>query len=226
MMRWMILALAPLMSGCLMETLTVTAIQGELAAQNAQSATHQLSYAKDEKARIALQQAVNQFSAQKGRYPATIEELAPNYITALPTTADGRAFAYDPQTGKVLHPRAGGEAATAQPAIPPMTATDEQNLYNLSNAIRDYYSANGRIPTGLDQLTPLYISTIPKMSNGQDYSYDTATGGIYHPRELQTQAAPQQYGAAGQPSGTAAGRVGTVTTEHTRRQLQTLRSLE
>jgi hypothetical protein len=223
MHRLALMLLLAVFPGCLLETLTVTAIQGELASQAAQSATHQLSQAEDEKARVELQQAVNSYAGFNGRFPASLDELAPSYLNEVPRTADGRAFHYDPATGKVMHPRAVDQGGA--PAIPPMTAQDEQNLQALASAIRDFHTANGRIPTGLSELHPLYIAALPKMSNGQDYVYDPRTGGIYHPRELRAQAA-QPAPAQPNRSGTAAGQIDNISSEHNRRQMQTLQDLD
>ena len=49
----------------------------------------------------ALNQEVQLFYAQEGRYPKTLEELTPNYISKIPVAALGYKIEYDATRGEV-----------------------------------------------------------------------------------------------------------------------------
>lgn len=50
----------------------------------------------------SLNQAITMFNAEKGRFPKDLNELVKEqYIPRLPTTPEGMALSYDPQSGKV-----------------------------------------------------------------------------------------------------------------------------
>jgi hypothetical protein len=48
-----------------------------------------------------LNQAVQQFNVQEGRYPKTLEELTPNYVAKIPDAPMGYKLDYDATTGEV-----------------------------------------------------------------------------------------------------------------------------
>ncbi len=48
-----------------------------------------------------IQQAVQAYNDATGRYPASLAALVPDYLDAVPTTYDGKAFAYNPRTSEV-----------------------------------------------------------------------------------------------------------------------------
>lgn len=48
-----------------------------------------------------LNEAVQQFNVQEGRYPKNLDELVPNYVGKLPPVAYGFKLDYDPNTGQV-----------------------------------------------------------------------------------------------------------------------------
>jgi hypothetical protein len=48
-----------------------------------------------------LNQAIQLFNAQEGRYPKTLDELVPNYIGKLPETPYGTKLDYDATAGTV-----------------------------------------------------------------------------------------------------------------------------
>lgn len=51
---------------------------------------------------VALNQAVQLFQVQEGRYPKDLNELVgPNYLSKLPTPPAGMKFDYNPVTGQV-----------------------------------------------------------------------------------------------------------------------------
>lgn len=48
-----------------------------------------------------LNQALQQFNVQEGRYPKTLQELTPNYVAKLPEPPFGYKLNYDPNSGTV-----------------------------------------------------------------------------------------------------------------------------
>lgn len=50
---------------------------------------------------VKVQQAIETFYADYGRYPNSLQELVPTYLPEVPTKADGTAYNYNPQTGAV-----------------------------------------------------------------------------------------------------------------------------
>jgi hypothetical protein len=48
-----------------------------------------------------LNQAVQLFNVQEGRYPKTLEELTPNYVSKIPTAPLGYKIDYDATKGEV-----------------------------------------------------------------------------------------------------------------------------
>ena len=48
-----------------------------------------------------LNQAIQQFNVQEGRYPRTLQELVPNYVAKIPTPPYGYKTDYDAERGTV-----------------------------------------------------------------------------------------------------------------------------
>ncbi len=48
-----------------------------------------------------LNEAVNQFNVQEGRYPKTLAELTPNYVAKIPDAPIGSKLVYDAVKGEV-----------------------------------------------------------------------------------------------------------------------------
>ena len=48
-----------------------------------------------------LNQALQMFNVQEGRYPNTLEELTPNYVAKIPAVPLGYKLDYDPAKGEV-----------------------------------------------------------------------------------------------------------------------------
>jgi hypothetical protein len=56
----------------------------------------------DKKIDVAyLNQAVQLFNVQEGRYPKTLDELTPNYVAKIPDAPIGFKIDYDPVKGEV-----------------------------------------------------------------------------------------------------------------------------
>src|SRR5688500_14955524 len=97
-----IITLAVLLSGCMAEVLSSTAIQGELQAQQLKSVKGHMDHAKEMNAKLSLQQAINAYRAEKGMNPPSLDALIPEWIPAIPRNPDGTPLGYDPRTGQVL----------------------------------------------------------------------------------------------------------------------------
>lgn len=198
MRRLSALLLPLLLSGCMLELLTTTAIQGELAAKDAQASVQALNYAKESTAKNEAEYAIRTYQAEKGVYPPSLAALVPSYLPALPVHSDGSPFGYDPSTGKLLD----------RPAAPKaITPDDERHLKELEDAVYAYWQATGDYPPSLDALVPTYLSQVPQTSGGGSFVYDIQSGSISHPSELrQPAAAPVATGA-----GAGAGPLGEAT---------------
>lgn len=184
------------LSGCLLELLTTTAIQGELAAENAQSATRALSYAKESVAMSEARHAISAYAAENGYYPASLDVLVPDYLYSVPTSADGRALGYNAQTGQITDPLA--------PTVEiPFTTADRKNLQALRDATYMFWESTGRYPASLGDLDPLYIAQVPLLSSGDGFIYDPVTGSVWHPAELAQQR--QQATSGGQTRSVSGG---------------------
>ncbi len=196
-----------LASGCLMEVLTTTAIQGELAARDAQAGAQALNYAKDSRAKIEAEQAIKAYQAEKGVYPPSLNALIPNYLASVPLHPDGRPFGYDPASGRLLEdplpaPRAGG-----------FTATDQRNLEAIGDAIYRYWESTGLYPSSLADLEPAYMTRVPTLESGALFEYDASTGAVFPPAGAQqAPAAPAPVARNRGAGGGGVGPMGEVMT--------------
>lgn len=222
MRAWMMLLIAITLPGCLMEAVTVTAIQGEMAAQNIQAGNRAMGKANDTKNKIELESAINSFAGTRGHFPATLAELAPGYIAEVPTQANGMAWGYDPKTGKLSYRPLGSGTTEARPNLA-MTPQDGENLFQLRKAIYTYWQMTGYYPESLSSLAPLYMQTMPSMASENPFLYDKQTGVVSHPGEF----AHQQQLQVGSPTGaqSADGQARDVTGDHSDRQLKALNEL-
>ncbi|MFP6598765.1 MAG: hypothetical protein VCC01_15010 [Candidatus Hydrogenedentota bacterium] len=208
-------------SGCLMEAVTVTAIQGEMAAQNAQAGSQALAKAKDTKSKIELESAINTYAGLNGFYPSSLHALEPSYFPAVPTRSNGNSFGYDSKTGKVtILPWDQNQPESTRTE---MTQADVNNLSQLRGAVYRYWEMTGYYPQSLESLSPLYITKIPTMSTGGAFPYNKRTGLVSHPGE---RGATQNIGA-GQSAGTrsAGGQANGIAGTHTQKQLKVLDDL-
>lgn len=212
----LILILSFALNGCLLELLTTTAIQGELAAENAESAMSVLEHARGLSSEATIQQAVNTYAAEKGHYPASLAVLVPDYLASVPRQPDGSAYLYDPEMGQL-----GGRASTQRSVS--FTAADRENLKAISDAIYVYWESTGFYPPDLDALSPLYIKKVPKLSSGGKFIYEIDTGSVYHPSQLAT--LQQRPNKRNSNPATAGSPVGNIADQHSDRQMKALREL-
>ena len=208
-----LIAVSFVLSGCLMEAVTVTAIQGELAAEGAKSANRTLDHAKDGSAKVEIDSAVRVYLGTTGSYPASLEELVPQYISAIPTQSNGRSFGYNPNNGSVFIDR--GDSTQKQRSTVTMTAADVANIDQIRGAIYRYWETTGLYPPDLNSLAPFYLKEIPMMSSGNAFPYDVLTGAVSHPGE-RLQVAPAQPGQA--LTGAAGSDVNGISQSHNERQ--------
>ncbi|MBI2424384.1 MAG: hypothetical protein HYV27_16250 [Candidatus Hydrogenedentes bacterium] len=188
----LVVVLSMSLSGCLVELLTTTAIQGELQAKNATAATRVLGKVKEDQAQMQAKHAIDAYRAEKGVNPASLEELVPAYMAELPKKPDGSVYGYDPNTGQLLD----------QPYDPMMpTPQDAQTIAAIRDAINAYGTAVGYYPNRLDDLAPNYLAAAPRTSGGEEFLYNNQNGDVSHPRAGQR---PQMAGG-GQRTGGGVG---------------------
>jgi len=192
-MRPFILLVLPLaLTGCLVEVLTTTAIQGELAKQNAQAGMQAMDHAKEMRARTEAEQAIRAYQAEHGTFPPSLAALVPNYLPGAPTHADGSPFGYDSATGVLLD---------APPVTPQITQSDRAALAALDKAVYAYWESTGLYPPSLAALAPSYLTTVPVTSAGEAFVYDAQTGAIYHPTQAGGAGVPVARGSGGGGAG-------------------------
>jgi hypothetical protein len=178
-----------MLSGCGVEVLTATAVQGELQAQQMTAMKRQIGNAAGTSGRINLEKAISTYQAEKGVNPPSLEVLVPEFLPALPAKADGTPYGYDPTTGKLVD----GVASVAGPS-----QQDYETIQLIQAAIQQFGTDTGYYPGKLDDLYPNYLASLPRTSAGESFNYNNQTGAVSHPH--QAQAAPRpapQAGAAG-----------------------------
>jgi hypothetical protein len=190
-MRYVLALILPFaMSGCMLELLTTTAIQGELAARDAKAGAQALNYAKESQSKMQAQSAIRAYQAETGKYPASLSILVPEWMPSLPVHPDGSPYGYDPSTGALL------DSPSAQPV--PLTDDDRRNIGKIEDAIYAYWQATQDYPRSLADLQPLYIDRVPMASSGASFGYDPQTGAVGAPGAAQAPPAPRApVGGAG-----------------------------
>ena len=167
-------ACAALLTGCGAEVLTVAATQAELQKEAAQSATRQMRQAGATTGRIQAERAIQTYYAEKGQYPPSLEALVPNYMSGVPTRADGSPWGYDPRTGKLTDARGGPQAQGP-------TGEDIRNMERIRQAINQYGQATGYYPGTLQALVPYYLTEVPRTQGGQEFIYNPSNGDLRVP---------------------------------------------
>ena len=200
-----LLVCVPALSGCLAEVLTVTAIQGELAAQNASTAQRALGHAKDSAARIEIQSAINAYVGEKGTNPPSLEALVPGFLKSVPVQSDGQPYYYDWATATF---------SDSPLDTGPVTSADRQSLATIQDAINRYGTATGYYPPTLQALADYgYMASVPKTSSGKDFIFYATDGTLLHPDEQSGQWANSAPGGARNGGGAVgSGSLGEVTT--------------
>ena len=200
------------LSGCGVELLTTTAIQGELQTQQMQAMKRQVQSASDTSGRVTLERAIQTYRAEKGANPPSLASLVPDYVPAVPKRGDGAEYGYDPARGVLLD---GPAASAAAPAAAPGGATpaDQQMMAAIRDAITRYGTATGSYPATLDALYPSYLAKPPRTSTGESFLYNNQNGSVAHPRGGAAAPAMPAPAAPRAPSGVGgAGPMGEVMT--------------
>ncbi len=189
-MRYLVTALLLTgLTGCGVEVLTTTAIQGELEAQQLKAMKGQVQAVSESTARVNIRRAIDTYYAEKGYYPLTLDSLVPDYLPSLPKKPDGTPYGYDRSTGKLLD-----TAAPSAAAMPARGPSDAEKMARIRAAIDRYGQASGYYPPSLQALTPTYLSQVPKTATGQDFIYYPQNGALYVPGQYGTGYARQSPG--------------------------------
>ncbi|MBI5092631.1 MAG: hypothetical protein HZB26_09350 [Candidatus Hydrogenedentes bacterium] len=195
----LVLLMIAALTGCGVELLTTTAIQGELQAEQLKAVKGQVGRATETTGKINLQRALDTYHAEKGAYPRSLQELAPDFIASVPTQADGTPYGYDPSSGRLL------DTATAAAATM-LGPTDDQKMAQIREAIDKFGKTVRYYPGSLQALVPTYLPSLPKASNGMDFIYNPQNGTLTNPAQPMQQPAGQPPTVARRPA--AAGGVG------------------
>jgi hypothetical protein len=182
-------------TGCLVDMLATTAIEGELHKKSLESSMKALDYAKQTTGQIGAQQAIEAYRAEHGTNPPSLEALVPGYLATMPVQSDGRPWSYDPATGTLSDMPGANPAATAG-------LQDRIAMEQIQAAINKYGTATGYYPPSLQTLVPTYLSSVPKASNGQDFIFYPQDGRLINPAETQvaTGAFPPPASTSQRPS--------------------------
>lgn len=186
-----VLLLFPL-SGCLMELMSTTAIQGTLQAENATAAMRQLHRAQDQVNRDTMRQAIGVYAAETGTYPVSLRSLVPEYLAEVPVSPDGTPYDYDPISGTVRAANASGPQITI-----PITADDRDVMARLREAIDDYARRTGYYPGSLEALIPDVLVYVPTTTSGHAYVYNNRDGSLQHPAQSLGRRVPSANAGAG-----------------------------
>ena len=52
--------------------------------------------------KVEIRTAIRTYEVEMGAYPASLNDLVPDYLPEVPTHRDGSSFDYDPRTGQLL----------------------------------------------------------------------------------------------------------------------------
>lgn len=77
-----------LLIGCNVETVTKATVEAENTAILAD--------------KVEIRTAIRTYEVEMGEYPASLNDLVPDYLSSVPTRRDGSSFEYDPGTGQLL----------------------------------------------------------------------------------------------------------------------------
>ena len=169
--------------GCGVETLTATAVQSELQAQQAKAVTRQAEAMAGQTAKVNIRRAIDTYYAEKGAYPPSLQALVPGYLPALPKRPDGAPYGYDPNAGKLLD-------------VPGPTLEDYGTMGRIQEAINEYAADTGYYPPSLEALATDYLPAVPRTATGEPFLYYPNSGYVAHPGQVAsgTTASPAHRG--------------------------------
>ncbi len=158
-----------IVSGCGVELLTTTAIQGELQAKQLKSMQRQVQSISNQTGKINIERAIQTFQAENGRYPTSLAELVPQFLPSLPQPSNDKAYSFDPATGQII---------TVPAAIP---TEDIRKMEQIKYAVVQFARTTGYYPANLDSLYPSYLTFVPRTNDGGPFIYNPQTGAVLHP---------------------------------------------
>lgn len=160
-----------MLPGCLVEMLMTTAVTADMAAQNAGEMKGAMTNAQVDVDRVRIQEAVDQFAAEKGSYPTDLTALVPAHIESIPLRPDGKPYGYNPIEGEVYESNEGPAPA------------DYFTMQKIESAINSFGTNTGYYPPTLDALYPIYMPTLPRTASGKPFTYNNQNGEVSHPDE-------------------------------------------
>ena len=88
MMKWVVcVGMVVLLMGCNVETATKATMEAETTRILAD--------------KVEIRTAIRVYEVEMGEYPASLNDLVPDYLSSVPTRRDGSSFEYDPGTGQL-----------------------------------------------------------------------------------------------------------------------------
>ncbi len=145
--------LSIVLSGCGLDVLMSSAIQGELQGKQAEEMTRQLQRqqatptagipASDMQTLEKIQQAINQYGTATGFYPNSLDDLVPQYLSSPPRTESGELFIYNNQNGYLAHPGQQVLQPGAAPGAPPGTGLSPMGQYMTGAGVRESMPQQG-----------------------------------------------------------------------------------
>ena len=142
-----------LLSGCGLDVLMSSAIQGELQGRQAEEMTRQLQRQQatptagippsDLQTLEQIQQAINQYGMATGFFPTTLDDLVPQYLSTPPRTESGAQFIYNNQNGFLAHPAQHMPQPGAAPGAPPGTGLSPMGQYMTGAGVRESMPQQG-----------------------------------------------------------------------------------
>ena len=174
-----LLVFSTLLSGCLAEVATTTAIQGTLQAQQLGAMQRQVQGAAESTGKINLERAISTYKAEKGSNPPSLDALVPGWIPAVPLHPDGSSYGYDPVAGALYN-----NVNDADRAI------DQRTMQRIQQAINQYGTAAGYYPPTLEDLYPTYLPEPPRSASGAPFVYNNQNGFVGLPGGTSAAAAP------------------------------------
>ena len=143
------LVLCLALTGCGVELLTTTAIQGELQTQQMQAMKRQVQSASDTSGRVTLERAIQTYRAEKGGNPPSLASLVPDYMPAVPKRGDGTEYGYDPARGQLFFEVCVRKAVTCGVTFVPLHAghfglafSRSEMVMTSSNSLRHFSQRN------------------------------------------------------------------------------------
>ena len=155
----LVIGVAVLLPGCLVEMLMKTAVTADMVAQNAGEIKGTMNQAQLDIVLVRVQEAVDLYTTEKGTPSTGLSVLVPAPIEVIPFRPDGMSFGYNPIEGIVYE---SGEG---------LAPADYSTMQALKVAITNFGTAPGYYPPTLDALYPAYYPQLPRAASGKAFTY-------------------------------------------------------